>query len=381
MAGINALLRPKFLTKVVSQQAGTADWLLNLFGCQPGGSSEVNLGHGREGAFYIYDNVRKVGKLTNPGTAANRRKANPTGKTTFTYPRMHDSVNLLAETLHNISKIDNTAERDAAGEQYIGRQTNTLSQLSANFRKVMLAGMLRDSLYANSGSGETSFLDFTQSGNSQRISFNMPAGNKSQLDMLGDGDIIDGSWATATSDIVTQLLKVNAAFQQLCGGGLRHVILPAQQWANILANDTIEAAHGTANSPFQSLRMDQLAPMVGEVELNLQAAVLNFMPWVTFWITDEGFDLGEEGSESFEKLVPDNNAIFIGNNPSSDTVSCYLGSEPVAEYDGGPETVRAGLSAWSVKRSNPTTTDLFALDNSLVVNHVPKSIAYGTVEF
>lgn len=381
MATINQILRPKFLTRVVSQQAATSDWLLNLFGCQPGGPSELNFGHGREGAFQIYNHVRKVGALRAPGTSANRRDPQATGRVPFTYPRMHDSVTMLAETIHNISQIENTAVRDTAGEQYIARQTRTLSELAVNFRKVMLAGALRGSLYAARDNSGSSYLSFSSATGASEIKFGMPAGNKGQLDMLGGGDIIDASWATAATDIPGHILSINAAFQQLCGGGLRHIILPSKQWQNVLNNDNVQAYHGTAGPAFQTLTMDQLDPSVGNTSLNVQVARLNFCPWVNIWITDEGFDLGAPGSESFTKMVGDDDAVFIGCNPQDDTISCYLGSEPIAEYDGGPKTVKTGLASWSAEVSNPTRTELFALDNALVVNHVPSSVAYGTVEF
>jgi hypothetical protein len=73
--------------------------------------------------------------------------------------------------------------------------------------------------------------------------------------------------------------------------------------------------------------------------------------------------------------------LFIGHEPSDGTVACYEGSEPIAEYDAGPETVKVGVGAWSVKRANPTTTDLFVLDNAIVCNQVPSSEAFGTVVF
>jgi hypothetical protein len=56
-----------------------------------------------------------------------------------------------------------------------------------------------------------------------------------------------------------------------------------------------------------------------------------------------------------------------------------MGSEPIAEYDGGPESVRVGLSAWSKKTSNPTATEAYVLDNCLPVNHDPHSIQNATV--
>ena len=201
-AALQTLLTPQVLTRVISRQAGASDWLLDLFGVSAGAANEISLGHGRSGSYNIYDNVRKVGKLTAPGNAANRRSPNPTATVTFTYPRMHDSVSLSAEVIHNIGRIDDPQRRDIAGEQYITRQTGTLGMLAANFRKVQLAGALRDSLFMIPD-GEAFTLDFAAGSGvpAPPIPQLMPAGNKLQLDMLGDGDIIGTSWATTTTDI------------------------------------------------------------------------------------------------------------------------------------------------------------------------------------
>jgi hypothetical protein len=103
-------------------------------------------------------------------------------------------------------------------------------------------------------------------------------------------------------------------------------------------------------------------------------------PGVMFYITDEGLDLGAPGSETFTKYVPDNGAIFLPDVDSG-IFSMQLGSEPIAEFDGGPKSVRSGMSAWSKESSNPTVTELFALDNALAINHIPNSVANGTVIF
>ena len=62
-------------------------------------------------------------------------------------------------------------------------------------------------------------------------------------------------------------------------------------------------------------------------------------------------------------------------------LSCYIGGEPIAEYDGGPKSEKFGFNAWAREIANPTATELFTLDNALVVNHVPSNVAFGTVVF
>lgn len=382
MAALQTLLSPQVLTKVISRQAATSDWLSNLFGVQVGGKNIINMGHGRTGNYHIYDNVRKVGRGRAPGTAAGRRSAQPMARVDFTYPRMHDSVSLLAEVLHNLGRIDDPAVRDKAGADMIKRQTKTLAQLASNWRKAQLVGSLRDSLYVGFD-GDDMWFDFATTGTLPVIQQQgrMPAGNKGQLDMVGDGAIIDASWAIATTDIPGHLGLINAAFQQNCGGHLDTIICGTKVWNNVMKNDVVAAIHGSANSPFKSLERSDLDPQLGNTMKNVYCAVLNVYPDIKWFITDEGLDVGAPGAENFTKIVGENQAIFVGHTPDDGTLGCYEGSEPIAEYDGGPETVKVGMSAWSVKRSNPTLTDIFELDNALIANHVPASEAYGTVIF
>ncbi len=383
MAALQQLLSPNFLTKVISRTAASSDWLQLLFGVQDGGKNVLNFGHGRQGAYHIYDNVRKVAAGRVPGSAAGRRAPNPMGRVDFTYPRMHDSVPLLAEVLHNLGRIDNPGVRDAAGADMIRRETNTLGQLASNWRKAMLIGTLRDSLYIGFD-GDSVFFDFANTSGALPLiqqHARMPAGNKAKLDMLGGGDIIGASWATDTTDIPGHLGKINASFQQLCGGHLSAVICGTTVWNHVINNEHVAAIHGSANPPFVVLERDALDPQIASTIKNAYRAKLSVYPDVTWYITDEGLEVGRPGSETYQKIVGDNNAIFIGHEPDDGTVGCYEGSEPICEHDGAPESVKVGLSAWSVKRSNPTSTDLFVLDNALVANHVPASEAYATVVF
>lgn len=384
MVALQTLLMPQTLTKVVSQQAATSDWLINLFGCQPGGANEMNMGHGRFGQFNIYNNVRKVAKMRAPGTAAGRRAPQPMGTVMFSYPRMYDSVELLAEQLHNLGLITDPKQRDAAGANMIKRQTDTLAQLASNWRKAMLIGHLRDSLYLGMD-GDDNWFTFngSESGALPILQTNaqLPSGNKQKLNMLGTGDIIDASWSTSTTNIPKHLMQINAAFQQLNGGHLDTIICGYKVWNEVINNDHVAAIHGSANAPFRVFERETLDPVLANTQRNVYRAVLNVLPDVTWYITDEVIEVGKPGAEVTSKLVPDDYAMFIGHRPNDGTVACYVGSEPVAEYDGGPEQVKTGLASWSVKRSNPTKTDLFVLDNALTVSHVPNSRAYGLCIF
>lgn len=377
MAALQSLLSPQVLTKVISQKAKTSDWLLNLMGLGPGGKNEVYEGHGRTGAFHIFDHTRKVALGRAPGTAAGRSAANAMGQVLFTYPRMHDSLSLSAEILNNLSKISDPAVRDKSGADMIARQTDYLGEKSANWRKAMLIGMLRDSLYYTVDGDDVKF-SYT-SGN--RINFQMPAGNQTKLDMLGEGDIIGVTWSNADCDIPDHLGKINRAFQILCGGRLAGALITHQIFNYIRKNNVVQEEHGTSMPPYLRYEVLDVEMSPGKTMKNVLVVELRSFPGCTFYVTDEVIDLGYDSTESLQPIVPANKGIFFGFEPGENIVQCYQGAEPIAEYDGAPEIERIGFAAWSVKRSNPTATELFTLDNALIVNHIPKALAVGTLVY
>lgn len=380
VASIHEILRPQTLTRVVSQIAASTNTLLNFFGMQPGGANERYFGHGREGSFHVFNNVRSIGLGRAPGTAAGRRARQKIGKVPFVYPRMHESVDLLGEEIHNFARIDDPRIRDEAGRDYIKMQMRPVGQRSANWRTGLLVGMLRDSLFIHEDGDDWSY-QYASAGNLQRMNFNLPAGNLTQLDMLGAGNIIDASWDNVGANIPRHCLDINAAFQQLNGGRLTDIWLNGSTWNNVTNNDFVAAGAGIANAPFTTF-IREVGQGPDGIPINEYLGTINSVPGVIWHITDDGLDIGTPGSETFTKHIESNNALFlVGPNDFPDLYTMYLGSEPIAEFDNGPEEVKVGLASWSVKRSNPTRTELFGLDNALAVSHVPNSRAYGTVIF
>lgn len=379
MASIQQILQPQVLTKVISRQMAAEKWILQFMGMQPGGANEEFFGHGRTGSYNIFNNTRQIGRGRAPGTAAARVKRQGVGTVPIVYPRMHESVGLLAEELHNLGQLADPRMRDVAGVDMIQRQTRFLAQKAANWRAAMVIGMLRDSLYVTE-SGDDWYFNFTSSGALFQINSNMPTGNKTQLDMLGAGNIISTSWDNPTADIPSHIANIDAAFQQLYGGRLSVIITTGQIWQYVIKNDHVASQAGIANTPFRRFER-----VVGEREdgspLNVSVGELACRPGCLWYITDEGLDLGAPGSETFTKYVGSSNAIFMPDPQTPGIFGMQLGSEPIAEYDGGPKTVRVGSSSWAKESSNPTVTELFTLDNALAINHIPSSVAYGTVVF
>jgi hypothetical protein len=386
MASYLDILRPQVLTQVVRQVVASADPILNFMGFQPGGSNEKYMGHGREGAFHVFDDSRKVGKGRAPGTPAARSSKQPMKQIPFVYPRMHDSVSLLAEFYHNLGRIDDPAMRDEAGKDMITRQTGVLSQKAANWRIAMTVGMLRDQLYVHQ-EGDDWFVNYTSGSALFQMNCRVPAGNKNQLLMLDRsggtilGTIIDVPWSNAGANIPLHIAKINQARAVLGVGPVTDVHLNSVTWQYLITNDYLAAMAGIANPPFENFAREAGKRPDGS-PMHEYIGRFNALPGVTFHISDEGLELWSATTDTYvhTKHWADGMVVMMGDPKArSDNYTLYQGSEPIAEYDGGPETVRVGLSSWSKKTANPTATEIYVLDNALPVNHDPYSICIATV--
>lgn len=389
MAAYLDILRPQVLTEVVRQVVASSDTILNFMGFQPGGANERYYGHGRRGEYHVFDDTRRVAKGRAPGAPAARSSKQPMKAVPFTYPRMHDSVSLLAEFFHNLGQIGDPRLRDEAGRNMITRQTDTLMKKAAHWRVAMTVGMLRDSLYMHQ-EGDDLFFNYTSTSSLARVNFQVPDGNKTQLNMtdragtsIFGANILDTSWDNAGANIVQQFAKINQARAAQGVGPVTDVLINSIGWQNVIANDYIAAYAGSVNPPFQTFTREAGARPDGS-PLHEYTGVINSLPGVTWHITDEGVELWDAASDvyTFTKHIPDTMAIFMSDPKArKDLFTCYQGSEPIAEYDGGPETVRVGLSSWSKKASNPTATEVYVLDNALTVPHDPYAYAPATVVF
>jgi hypothetical protein len=337
----------------------------------------VYMGHGREGSYHIYNNVRTVGLGRAPGTAAGRRSQNPMERVPFVYPRMHEQISLFAEELHNIAKIDDPRARDEAGATFIKLQTKTLSQRAGNWRAALVGGMLRDSLYMVMD-GDNWYPSWTDTGTNFRLNFQMPSGNTAQLNMTGDGSIIDVPWSNPSANIPLHLMKISTAFQELCGGRLGLVMCSPVDWQYIISNEYVASIAGIANPPFRTFTRQVGTTPEGDT-IDAFVGELACAPGVEFFITAEGLEIGAPGSEAWTQTIPDGYAMFMVNPDSWDYLAAYQGSEPIAEYDGGPKSVKVGMASWSTETANPTSTNVFALDNVLCLNHVPNATAYARI--
>jgi hypothetical protein len=189
MATLQEVLSPSVVNRVISRIKVPQSRLQNFFGMQLGGPNNNPIGR-RYFSWDIFDKTRTIAGIRAPGTGPSTATPQSVGRVTGVFPRAHEEIRLDYERLHNIRALGRPAgEIDQMGLNYITRQEEFLAQRFANFREFMVSRMLRgvfdvlqvgdDWFPVDSGAGQFS------------VNYQVPTGNKSQLNMTGAGNIID----------------------------------------------------------------------------------------------------------------------------------------------------------------------------------------------
>lgn len=376
MATLQQLLAPQvILDAVTSRIKQPGDALQRFFGMGlEGGPAIVDDPKVmRYAAYDIFDSIQDVANFRAPGTAPGTIARNPVGQVPVTLPRIHIKMPLLYEELGNLRPLGQTSGNiDAGGKNYITRQETTLKMYFQNAREFMVAGMLNGGFSFNySGDDWTPVLG---TGGSIAVDFQIPAANKSQLNMLGAGNIITIPWSnTASATIFEDVLAINAAYWQLHGYPLSHIWINSLMWGYVTANTGIKARSGTANVVFESY--DRAPNFDDKMKARDEfKAVLKCLPFITWHIYDGGAKL----NGTFTKWFGDTKAVFLPE-PSPDVFQMLVGGEYVVEQDTMPAAVKRGLNFWPRYVAEPSRIEIVGLDQCVPIIRVPKAISVATV--
>ncbi len=400
---LHSLLTPQVILKAVSRIRKFQGRLGRWVGFQPDrfnpdtvslSGPNVRQGDTRFATFRLDDVTRVVGKARAPGTGPASVAVNPVGDVRVSCARFHEKVRLLGEFLGNLSPIIGpNSQIDTGGQSYIARQTTHLAEKYNNTVELMTTGMFQDNLYFQLsgdnllpviGAPVAPALGF-------QIPFQLPAGNKNQLDMLGTGNIILVGWQNSGAPILKNCLQIQAAMTQLSGYQPKHFWMNSLGWYNVLLNTEVRNTAGSANTPFASY--DRIAEMAMDGMPQPEfAAQLRGIPWVTWHIADDVLVTGGDidptwtqgaadvtaGRTSVIKVIPDNTMI-IAPEPSPDWTEMYHGAEYISENAGQPMTLKRGYTFWKEWVTQPSCIELISLMNAIPLLYVPKSIAFATV--
>lgn len=393
---LHSLLTPQVILKAVSRIRKFQGRLGRWMGFQPNRFNpdtvslegpNIRQGDTRFATFRLDDVTRVVAKAKSPGTGPASVPPNPVGDVRVGCARYHEKVRLLGEELGNLSPIIGpNSQIDVGGQNYIARQTVHLAEKFNNTVELMTIGMLQDQLYFQLvgdnlspviGAPTAPDLGF-------QIPFQVPAAHKSQLNMLGTGNIIQTGWNNAGAPILKNMLQIQAAMTQQSGYQPRHFWTNSLLWYNVLLNAEVRTTAGTSATPFAEYQEVQEKAFDGMPQPEFTAR-LRGLPWADWHIADDVIVTGSDidptwtsGSGTFVKVCPDN-TVMILPQPAADWTEMYQGAEYVSENAGQPLTLKRGYTFWKEWTTQPSCIELIALMNAIPLLYVPKAIAFGTV--
>lgn len=400
---LHSLLTPQVILKAVSRIRKFQGRLGRWVGFQPNRYNPdtvsiegPNTRHGdtRFASFRLDDVTRVTAKGRAPGTGPASVPPNPVGDVRVSCARFHEKVRLLGEFLGNLSPIIGpNSQIDSGGQSYIARQTVHLAEKYNNTIELMTVGMFQDNLYFQLdgdnllpviGAPTAPDLGF-------QLPFQIPSGNKNQLDLLGSGNIINVGWQNVGAPIIKNCLQIQAAMTQLSGYQPKHMWMNSIMWYNVLLNTEVRTTAGTSNQPFASY--DRVSEMAVDGQPQPEfAAELRGIPWLQWHIADDVLVTGGDvdpswsqgsadvtaGTSTFIKVCPDN-TVIITPEPSSDWTEIYHGAEHIIENPGQPMTLKRGYTFWKEWVTQPSCIELIALMNAMPLLYVPKAVAFATV--
>jgi hypothetical protein len=370
---IHQLLGAQRVTRAISRIKTPLSRFQTWMGVQPGGPFSSDQGGDKFG-YDVMDRTRMLAMGRPPGTGPATRAPNILGHITVSAYRAHEKMILLESRIFRTRPLGGQyGDVDTRGQQYVTKQEEFMSQLFRNNREFMVSRALRGKFDVKI-SGDNWVPVDTGSGHFS-VDFKIPAGNKTQLDMLGAGSIIDATWANAATNIPLHCLKINAAFEQLHGIPLRHIWINSTGLNNVMNNTKMQALAGTANRVFESFVPTGIVGPDGIEDTGFTVR-FNALPWLTWHVYDGGLDV----DGTFTKFIGDTHAIFLPD-PSSTIWEWYNGSEVVKENVMAPGDERYGLQAWVTSVIDPAGFELKGLDIGMIVPYIPKAIGFGTVVF
>lgn len=373
------ILAPSVVKKLISRIAVPGMTIQRFLGFEEGGSrvEQLAINGLRQYTYDIFDNVRSIALGRAPGTGPGTVKRNPVGNNTVTIARSYEKMtDLNYEMLSNIRTIGESAtDLDRKGIKYLEAQGKVLQQRQLNFREFLSWGMLRGggTGYGFIFSGDDWIPVLT--GAQLVIDWKIPAANKSQLNMLGAGDIIDTTWSNPAADIPGDLDGISIAFQNLVGPPLAWVMTDSIVWNHVMNNTAVKAQAGTSNTVYETFEMSGERAKDNSMT-GLRYATLKARPWLKWFITDSVLEVNGTNVKYFQ----DGEASF-GIDLAFDFCKMQEGSEWVKDSLWAPAVARQGRYDWIREEDQPAKVELHSINNIVPELTIPKALAFGDVLF
>jgi hypothetical protein len=191
---------------------------------------------GNQTSYTKVDGTRQTARAVMFGAASVQRALQGISEARVTLLHTFEHIHHPAATLLNLRNEDNPGKQKL-GRQSIARQVKTFGEYFRNLRISAVYSMLaKGAIYWDK---EGNLLPSSTNAHITN-DFQVPAGNKDQLDVFGDGDIFDTDWTAAGTDILIQLANLKIAARKLTGYELTTAYYGSAVLGKLLGNTAIK---------------------------------------------------------------------------------------------------------------------------------------------
>jgi len=361
---LQQILGGRNLTGVIQGiKAGVPDDLLPAAFMSPTRTVE-----GEYGTYTKVEGTRQTARIAQYGSPSQQRQLKGISEVSIKLIHTIESIYHKPAVLMNLTHVQDD-QKQRLGEQEIARRTAEFKRLFSNLRLASVYSLLaRGAIYFDA---EGNLLP-DATGAQVTVDFGVPAGNKDQLDVFGDGNpIISASWATAETPIHKQISALKKASRQLTGYPIRHAFYGANVLDYLLGNTKLkELIHNSS-----ALREQAAGGEVPTGLLGLQWHPVNEAFYVDADEVCQDF-FGADTVVFTPEPTPDWYELVEGTYPvPTDVGSVSADGEAAVES----VSVEAGMFSYAVVTADPVAIKHVAGDTFLPVLKVPKALFIAKV--
>lgn len=315
---------------------------------------------------------RSVARLSQYGASAIRRALVDLGSSDVKLIHSFEELAIDALTMGRL-RDHNSYEQDK-GRKEVARQISQFVINHENLRKACTQLVLANGQLNFDGDGN---LLPSSSGQVEQVNFQIPAGNQSQLNVFGAGNILDTGWQLNTTDIPKHIRLIKRASVQLTGKRMRYALYGINVPSYINENDfTLDYL---ARNPPRNEQILDTADMPSDL------FGLTWIPMAEGFWTDQNGTIQKTWGDDNVTFCPDPAEEGLGEwwtimQGSYDVPSSInIAGDGIAAFD---NLVRKyGRFAYGQVSANPPTVMVYNGDTMMPVIKNPKAVFQAVVNF
>jgi len=203
----------------------------------PGFLNVTDRVEGKTGEYTMAAGTRETARIVAYGSPARQRVM--TGVKKVPVSLLHTFESLPADP----TVLMQLQSEESNVRQVMGRETiaRNLVDFGTRFRNLRVSCVYSIFKYGAIYFDSEGNLLPSSTGAYYTVDFQVPVGNKDQLDILGEGEIIDASWATAATDIIAHVRNIKSAARKKTGYVLKHCFYGPNLPSRLLGNTMIKS--------------------------------------------------------------------------------------------------------------------------------------------